>query len=153
MSQIRSPTILWTSTKCADLLKNQEVVEIDSQVAITDGCEVLVKKGISSAPVWNEQTKSYMGMLDYRDLVDFVLIAFRKKRLSPIAEEDHDTLEELKIDEIVYNATVGDRVTASVVAGIHFLQIVLSRSFKKESVLQCHGRVAIVCSFGYIVVY
>lgn len=71
--------------------------------------------GISSAPVWDRTTQSYAGMLDYRDIVDFVLLVFHRKRhLDPISENDAT----VGIREIVHSATTGQRVPAKAVSGI-----------------------------------
>lgn len=64
---------LWTEKRCLDLISQQKVIELDSNVPIGEACEVLVSNGISSAPVFNAQSKSYVGMIDYRDIVDYVL--------------------------------------------------------------------------------
>lgn len=31
---------LWHHTKCIDLLKGQEIIEIDSECSVSEGCEV-----------------------------------------------------------------------------------------------------------------
>ena len=54
----------------------------------------------------------YVGMLDYRDIVDYVLLVFHKKSLSPISEE-----ESLEIAQIVEKAQAGESVTAQAVSG------------------------------------
>lgn len=51
-------------------------------------------------------------MLDYRDIVDYVLLVFHKKSLSPISEE-----ESLEIAQIVEKAQAGESVTAQAVSG------------------------------------
>lgn len=51
-------------------------------------------------------------MLDYRDIVDYVLLVFNKKSLSPISEE-----ESLEIAQIVEKAQAGEAVTAQAVSG------------------------------------
>lgn len=33
---------IWHRTKCIDLLKGQEIIEIDSEASITEGCEVII---------------------------------------------------------------------------------------------------------------
>lgn len=51
-------------------------------------------------------------MLDYRDIVDYVLLVFRKKSLEPISEE-----ESLEIAQIVEKAQSGGKVSAQAVSG------------------------------------
>ena len=69
--------------------------------------------GISSAPVYNRETTEYVGMFDYRDIVEFVLTAFQKKKLEPIAED-----EVLGIGEIVRRASAGESVTAEAIVDL-----------------------------------
>lgn len=71
-----------------------------------------MRNGISSAPVWNSETQSYCGMLDYRDIVDYVLIVFKKKQLMTIEED-----KEWSITDIVEKAATGEKVPASAVVG------------------------------------
>lgn len=58
-------------------------------------------------------------MLDYRDIVDYVLLVFNKKSLSPISEE-----ESLEIAQIVEKAQAGEAVTAQAVSGNKLWSIV-----------------------------
>ena len=71
-----------------------------------------MKNGISSAPVFSQRLNCYVGMLDYRDIVDYVLLVFQKKTLEPISEE-----ESLEIADIVEKAQSGVKVSAQAVSG------------------------------------
>lgn len=51
-------------------------------------------------------------MFDYRDIVDYVLLVFKKKTLDPISEE-----ESIEISEIVQKAQSGAKVSAQAVSG------------------------------------
>ena len=51
-------------------------------------------------------------MLDYRDIVEYVLLVFQKKTLDPISEE-----ESIEISEIVQKAQCGAKVSAQAVSG------------------------------------
>jgi len=53
----------------ADLKCPSKVVEIDGSLKPEEGFEVLLKANILSAPVWDKDSKSYIGFLDVRDLV------------------------------------------------------------------------------------
>lgn len=53
-------------------------------------------------------------MLDFRDIVDYVLTVFHKKRLTPISEE-----ETIGISEIVQRATSGESIPTEAIVGIH----------------------------------
>lgn len=71
-----------------------------------------MRNGISSAPVFSTKLNCYVGMLDYRDIVDYVLLVFQKKPLSPISEE-----ESVEIAQIVERAQSGAKVSAQAVSG------------------------------------
>lgn len=62
--------------------------------------------------MFNAETQSYVGMLDYRDIVDYVLVVFKKKQLTPIKED-----EEWSISEIIEKAATGEKVPAKAVVG------------------------------------
>jgi CBS domain-containing protein len=108
---------IWSSTLCVDLLKGQNVIEIDSEESVEKGCEILVEHGISSAPVYNKKINSYVGMFDYRDVVAFVLVAFRRKSLDPIQEENNNGAHNVEIDHIVRCAMTGGHTKTGLVAG------------------------------------
>lgn len=71
-----------------------------------------MKNGISSAPVFCRRLNCYVGMFDYRDIVDYVLLVFRRKKLSPVNEG-----ESLEISHIIDEARSGGQVNAQAVAG------------------------------------
>lgn len=52
-------------------------------------------------------------MLDYRDIVDYVLLVFKKKHLSPIPED-----QEWGISEIIEKAQLGEPASAQFVADL-----------------------------------
>lgn len=139
---------IWESVRCVDLVKGRNVIEIDSESSIEAGCEVLVRNGISSAPVYNKKTNSYTGMLDYRDIVAFVLVAFRTNRLPTIkegvAEEGNDPA---RINQIIRTLVAGGQATAELVSGIQMsLFLSIYRPVVKESILQHPARINSVCS-------
>lgn len=72
----------------------------------------MVRNGISSAPVFCRKLNCYVGMLDYRDIVDYVLLVFRKKNMAPLNEG-----ESIEIAHIVNEARSGGSVTAQAVSG------------------------------------
>jgi hypothetical protein len=51
-------------------------------------------------------------MLDYRDIVDFVLTVFHKKRMEPITEN-----ESVGISDIVHRATAGETIPTEAIVG------------------------------------
>lgn len=115
--------------------------------------QVLVKNGISSAPVWNAQAHCYVGMLDYRDIVEFVLMVLNRQspHLDSIIEEDTNlsatSMASLGnnngygIREILEEARRGKAIPASAVSGIIVLLIhsFEGRLVSEKSVLFGHG--------------
>lgn len=74
---------LFEDFKCADLIRQQTPIVIDSEKSFNDACNVLIEHRISSAPVYSQKTHSYVGMFDYRDIVEYLLILFHKKNVFP----------------------------------------------------------------------
>jgi len=108
---------LFHNTKCGDVVKNQNVIVIDADCTITEGCEILVKNGISSAPVYDKESGSYVGMFDFRDIVDFVLLIFHKKEVTGEFLRA-DPAEEMTIKDVVSAAMIGKPVTIKVAADL-----------------------------------
>lgn len=94
---------IWEETKCLDLLKGQKVIEISAEAPLARGCETLVANGISSAPVFSEKSQTYIGMLDYRDIVSFVLVAFHRRQLEKV-----DEMEEPRLNDLVKRVVTGN---------------------------------------------
>ena len=74
-----------------------------------------MENGISSAPIWCKSTNSYIGMLDFRDLVDFVLLVSQAKGLEPIIAGEHVDI----IGKIIGSATGDANVQVKDVSGLH----------------------------------
>ncbi|KAI1317049.1 cell separation during budding [Mortierella claussenii] len=68
----------WTMVQVGKLVEHQTLVSIDANASVEDACEVLFKRGISSAPVYDAQRKAYVGMFDYSDLMTYILLALKK---------------------------------------------------------------------------
>ncbi|KNC99394.1 uncharacterized protein SPPG_05637 [Spizellomyces punctatus DAOM BR117] len=103
----------WYNIPCADLLaaSKQQLVVIPGDVSVEQACETLIKNGISSAPVWDKERSTFVGMFDYRDVVTYVLIG-----LSKDAPLDDSTPMELK--ELVKRARAHQPVPAKLAADI-----------------------------------
>nr|CAG8507514.1 1340_t:CDS:10 [Entrophospora candida] len=69
----------WTLVKAIDLVHDQKIVVIDGDTSIEGACDILVKNNISSAPVYDRSTKSYVGMFDWADVMSYLLIVLKKK--------------------------------------------------------------------------
>ena len=115
---------IWEETKCLELLKGQQVIEIPAEASVSYGCETLVNNGISSAPVYSKSSENYVGMFDYRDIVSFVLIAFQRKHLAPVDEfeaSNDDKQKQTKFGEVVKNMVIvgdGGEVEARMVSDL-----------------------------------
>ncbi|KAI8814128.1 hypothetical protein BJ742DRAFT_848873 [Cladochytrium replicatum] len=82
----------------------QRPVCLDADLSVQEGCAALAAYKISSAPVYDHRLGGFVGMLDYRDLVTFVLEVFHKiPKTAPPAVDS-----EWEITDIVKRA-VGDR--------------------------------------------
>jgi CBS domain-containing protein len=92
----------------------------------------LISHGISSAPVYNSENNEYSGMLDFRDIVDYVLTVFRKKCLQPISED-----EAIGISEIIHRATSGESIPAEAIVGTSHLSAFLRRFITQKPILLC----------------
>ncbi|KAI8601620.1 hypothetical protein EDD21DRAFT_429061 [Dissophora ornata] len=68
----------WTMIQVGKLVEHQKVITIDANASIEDACEVLLKHGISSAPVYNAESNTYVGMFDYSDLMTYILIVLKR---------------------------------------------------------------------------
>ncbi|KAJ3153756.1 cell separation during budding [Geranomyces michiganensis] len=86
---------LFNSTTCGDLMRASDPASnklasrpthpicLDSELSVTEGCEALAANKITSAPIYDAAKGGFVGMLDYRDLVAFVLSVLHK-----VAKED-----------------------------------------------------------------
>ncbi|KAJ1979107.1 cell separation during budding [Dimargaris verticillata] len=68
----------WTRIPAQQLVQHQSVIQIDSELPIEEACEVLIKAGISSAPIYDAKARAYIGMFDYRDLITYLLIVIKQ---------------------------------------------------------------------------
>ncbi|KAF9115613.1 cell separation during budding [Mortierella sp. AM989] len=68
----------WSMVQVGKLVENQTVVKIDANSSVEDACEVLLKHGISSAPVYDAQRNTYTGMFDYSDMMSYILLSLKK---------------------------------------------------------------------------
>lgn len=110
--------MIWEETKCIDLLKGQKVIEIPAEAPLSEGCKILVSNNISSAPVYSPSLSTYVGMLDYRDIVSFVLVAFKRRSLSPIDEFEEPKLTELIKRAVIMGSVDGESVESRMVADL-----------------------------------
>jgi CBS domain-containing protein len=79
--------------KCKDLLSSQSLITIEADCSFTEACKTLITHKISSAPVFDSKTETYIGMFDYRDVVEYLLILFKKRSHSPTPSLDEQLYE------------------------------------------------------------
>ncbi|KJE96877.1 hypothetical protein CAOG_07130 [Capsaspora owczarzaki ATCC 30864] len=83
-------TAAWASIRCGFLTQEQpELIVVDADSQIVSACKTLADNGISSAPVFDSAKNSYLGMLEYADLVALVLAAKQRSHLP----EGNESLE------------------------------------------------------------
>ncbi|KAL1924921.1 uncharacterized protein VTP21DRAFT_4575 [Calcarisporiella thermophila] len=69
----------WTMVRAGDIVRDQKVVVIDGDQPVEEACDVLVKHGILSAPVYDKNSKSYVGMFDYGDVIAYLLLLLHRQ--------------------------------------------------------------------------
>lgn len=81
---------------------------LDSELTVAEGCAALAENKISSAPIYDASKGGFIGMLDYRDLVAYVLSVFQKLPLRP---ESFNSDEDSSPDNIadVISKSSGDK--------------------------------------------
>uniref|UniRef100_A0A1D1XKE2 Protein SDS23 n=1 Tax=Anthurium amnicola TaxID=1678845 RepID=A0A1D1XKE2_9ARAE len=82
----------WTLVKAIELVADQKVIIIDGDTAIEAACDTLIKNNVSSAPVYDNKTKTYVGMFDWADVMTYLLIVLKKK---DVLEQQQKSDEEL----------------------------------------------------------
>lgn len=70
-----------------------------------DACQILVENNISSAPVYMDDNKGYIGMFDYGDVIAYILLVLHRKK----EKVDVDS-ESFEIKDIVHKALQGQCV-------------------------------------------
>ncbi|KAG4091380.1 CBS-domain-containing protein [Neocallimastix lanati (nom. inval.)] len=108
-------------TPCCDLIKGQEPITIDSSVSVEEGCKKLVEHQFTSAPVIDNKTGKIVGILDYRDLVAFILLVFSKEKDNANHDIFLDYDRGSKIKYIVENASKLSKEDENNKLSIHLL--------------------------------
>ncbi|KAJ3210341.1 cell separation during budding [Clydaea vesicula] len=84
--------------------KPQQPICLDSKLTVHEGCQALAHYKISSAPVYDAAAGGFIGMLDFKDLVTYILKVFYK-----IPREISSYDAELEISDIVKKAMKDDK--------------------------------------------
>ncbi|KAJ3195443.1 cell separation during budding [Irineochytrium annulatum] len=104
-NNLNNVNALLSSTRVGDLLNApaKPPICLDAELSVQEGCAALAEHRISSAPVYSRELGGFLGMLDYRDLVAYVLKVFHKVR----GEEDGFNADaEMEVSDIVVRATM-----------------------------------------------
>ncbi|KAJ3219651.1 cell separation during budding [Clydaea vesicula] len=102
-------TSLLSKTSCQELLQTsltstghaapKQPICLDSNLSVQEGCQALAQHRISSAPVYDASEGGFVGMLDFKDLVTYVLEVFHK-----VPKEKTSFDSELEVSDIVKKA-------------------------------------------------
>jgi len=69
-------------TKVSDAFpRPSNVITVDSKCKLYDGFLTLIQNNILSAPVWDSSINKYIGYLDIRDLVSFVVFVYDEQKV------------------------------------------------------------------------
>ncbi|KAJ1673257.1 cell separation during budding, partial [Spiromyces aspiralis] len=63
--------------KAGDLVRGQEVIQVNSDTTVEEVCEVLIRHQISSVPIYDQQKGMYIGFFDLHDLCTYLLLLAR----------------------------------------------------------------------------
>lgn len=121
------------ATALADMeeLQRQELVSLRATDTIETGFQTLVKKGVLGAPVKDEATGEFIGLVDIKDFVGYVLLIYGQGRASV---SDLDLQQGLRLQSILnlsktnpfarvsYEASILDALKAFG-AGLHRLAV------------------------------
>jgi len=78
-------------TKIVDGFPRPEhIISLDSKCKLYDGFLALIQGNVLSAPVWDASVNKYIGFLDIRDLVSFVVYVYDDQKV-----QDNSRLEDL----------------------------------------------------------
>lgn len=102
---------------------NQRVIVVDSNAAPSDAFQMLLDRGIQSAPVRNIQTHEYTGFLDVRDLVPFLLLYIKEHH---VHKSSSLSTTKTSIHEIM---TIGTKMYDDATKGITVSYLSRMRSF------------------------
>jgi CBS-domain-containing membrane protein len=140
------------TAKVSDLFaRPANIISLDSKCKLYDGFLALIQGNVLSAPVWDSVSSQYIGYLDIRDLVSFVVFVYDEQKV-----QDNSRLEDLiKHGVGQYKVITTDGVTVSYLARRHKF-ITVKESDTLESVCrvlsdQSVHRVPVLDEYGKIV--
>jgi len=97
------------TTKVSIFPRPQHIITLDSKCKLYDGFLAIVQGNVLSAPVYDSSANKYIGFLDIRDLVSFVVFVYEDQKV-----QDDSRLEDLiKHGVGQYKMKTTDGVTVS----------------------------------------
>jgi predicted transcriptional regulator len=152
---------LFKSTKVIDVFpRPPQIIELNSKCKLYDGFLALIQHNILSAPVWDQTEDKYIGFLDIRDLVSFVVFVYDEQKV-----QDNSRLEDLikhGIGQLKVKTT--DGVTVSYLSRRHkfitvketdtletVCQLLYDQSLHRVPVLDDTGKVVNIISQSSII--
>ena len=149
---------IWTHP-CGEVLAKRPIVVVQAEDPINVACEVrhcfffleliskkLMTGGVSSAPVWDAQHKTFVGMIDFRDIAVLILT-----QLDPSVLESMDSLQ---MNEILQKAKDHKAIPAKLASDLSakdpFYATMAESSFKQAVEILSDGvyRIAVMGKEG-----
>jgi len=95
--------------------RNEKIITLNTKTKLYDGFQTLLTNNILSAPVWDDNAKQYIGFLDIRDLVAFVVFVYDNQKVN-----NDSRLEDLILHGVgQFNTPTTDGVTISYLSRRH----------------------------------
>ncbi|TPX37699.1 hypothetical protein SmJEL517_g00730 [Synchytrium microbalum] len=101
-----TPAELLLTCTVGELLASENIkpVYLSATATVEEGCDCLTERNVSSVPLYDSASDSFIGLLDFRDLATYVLKIFHKtpteNRFSVDAEMGlHDVVKMAQIDK------------------------------------------------------
>lgn len=131
MASTNSFRELVTKHSVSDLVQaGRDILVISSQEDTTAAFKKLVDKGVLSAPVWDPASKKYVGFLDVKDLVSFVVFREEEKERDHIRKTSSaNSLLELPKADMRQYFDVAARMYATPSAGINVTYLARRHAF------------------------
>jgi hypothetical protein len=82
---------LLRTTTVDSLAKPEQILTLNASETPRDAFIKLVSNNIRSAPVWDDKANNYVGFLDVRDLVSFVVFEQHEEELHSLAKDTGTT--------------------------------------------------------------
>jgi len=123
---------VWSKISLAEVMQNHEAfITVDAKAKLMEACDLLIKHGISSAPVRDNESGRIISMFDWRDFSAGVLIAWGAQ---PAAAESTEGVA-LFTDFLRYVPTTA---VADISNHNHFYSVNIQQTL--QAVLQCFGQ-------------